>query len=252
MEFNMYPLHKACKDGDVPSITNLLNSNKYLLVVEDPLKNWSAVHWAAYSGHLDCLRQVVSYEPNVINMQSSTTFQTPLHCAAEGGHPHCVLWLLQAGLNSAVKDNLGETALHKASRVGSAECVGILLSTSSNISSQNYNGQTASMLADVNGHPEIASFIRQREICEINGNRNNCLLGSLAVRPRINRKRTRDMCDFGHSFKRQCSHDDADIVIPSLPEHITSGSLMEHEDLCGSEFLYTNSLFDLLRECHGC
>jgi len=252
-----YPLHKACKDGDVQTVNMIMNSNKYLSVMEEPFKNWSPIHWAAYCGHLDCLRQVISFEPTTINLQSSKTFQTPLHCAAEGGHPHCVLWLLQAGVNPDVKDNIGETALHKASKVGSAECVGILISTTLNISVQNSNGQTASMLADISGYPHIASFIRQREVAGLNVfHSRSDRMGSFPICPRLSRKRTRDMCDLDSPYKRQRSYDMIDIPLPPSVLSNTnsiSTSVMEHEDLCGSEIQYTNVLFEsMIQEWHGC
>uniref|UniRef100_A0A8C7CTM4 Ankyrin repeat domain-containing protein n=1 Tax=Oncorhynchus kisutch TaxID=8019 RepID=A0A8C7CTM4_ONCKI len=51
--------------------------------------------------------------------------QTPAHIAAFGGHPQCVLWLLQADINR--RDYVGETPIHNAARAGSMECVNALL-----------------------------------------------------------------------------------------------------------------------------
>lgn len=45
---------------------------------------------------LECVMQLVQMGCEV-NTLTSRFNQTPTHTAAFGGHPHCVLWLTQAG-----------------------------------------------------------------------------------------------------------------------------------------------------------
>lgn len=62
-----------------------------------------------------------------VNAVTSRFAQTPTHIAAFGGHPECLLWLLQAGADINRQDYVGETPIHKAARAGSLECINALL-----------------------------------------------------------------------------------------------------------------------------
>ncbi|KAJ8351506.1 hypothetical protein SKAU_G00229820 [Synaphobranchus kaupii] len=62
-----------------------------------------------------------------VNAVTSKFAQTPTHIAAFGGHPACLLWLLQAGADINRQDYVGETPIHKAARAGSMDCVRALL-----------------------------------------------------------------------------------------------------------------------------
>ncbi|GFX68879.1 ankyrin repeat domain-containing protein 10 [Trichonephila clavipes] len=189
---NKYPVHKCCRDGEIQIVNSILTSQPALIWSEDPFRNWTPIHWAAYSGQLECVQQVASWEPKTIHIQSSKNFQTPLHSACEGGYPLSAMWLLQVGVNPKVKDSLGETALHKAARVGSVECVELLLKVSDNIGYQNLNGQTASAVAHMNGYPNVARLISEREEAGLNAFQNRQIFPV----SRMGRKRARDtICD---------------------------------------------------------
>lgn len=62
-----------------------------------------------------------------VNAVTSRFAQTPTHIAAFGGHPECLLWLVQAGADINRQDYVGETPIHKAARAGSLECISALL-----------------------------------------------------------------------------------------------------------------------------
>lgn len=51
---------------------------------------------ALVSSQLDCVMRLVQVGCGV-NAVTSRFAQTPTHIAAFGGHPECLLWLLQAG-----------------------------------------------------------------------------------------------------------------------------------------------------------
>ncbi|GIY51340.1 ankyrin repeat domain-containing protein 10 [Caerostris extrusa] len=241
---NNYPVHKHCRDGDVHALSTMINSQPMLSIMEDPYRNWTPIHWAAFTGRLDCVRQVVSVEPKTLHIQSSKTFQTALHCASEGGHPSVVLWLLQAGSNPKVKDVYGESALHKAAKVGNAECASLLIEVSDNIRSQNLNGHTASAVAQMNGFIHLARFIYRREEASLNAFQNRQIMPL----PRMSRKRLRDaVCD-----EDVCKRLRGDDLSLDAPNSMTT-SLYEHNSLCNIDVGYQNVLYEfMLSEYHGC
>ncbi|XP_050725234.1 uncharacterized protein LOC127002964 isoform X3 [Eriocheir sinensis] len=113
---------------------------------------------------LECLKALVASSQAVHpGMTTSRFTQTPAHIAAFAGHPHCLLWLLQTGVNPNARDYLGETSLHKAARTGSMECVNVLLSNKVQVGIPNNNGQTAAQLANSCSHTDLANYLLQVE-----------------------------------------------------------------------------------------
>ncbi|PRD27980.1 UNVERIFIED_CONTAM: Ankyrin repeat domain-containing protein 10 [Trichonephila clavipes] len=47
---NKYPVHKCCRDGEIQIVNSILTSQPALIWSEDPFRNWTPIHWAAYSG----------------------------------------------------------------------------------------------------------------------------------------------------------------------------------------------------------
>lgn len=47
-----FPLHRACRDGDVDALCSLLQrtSNPADLTVEDTFYGWTPIHWGAHFG----------------------------------------------------------------------------------------------------------------------------------------------------------------------------------------------------------
>ncbi|XP_064609973.1 ankyrin repeat domain-containing protein 10-like isoform X1 [Liolophura sinensis] len=165
-----FPLHRACRDGDVQTVAALLGEQNELgpsngLFQEDTFYGWTPTHWAAYFGKLACLRRVLSYRESKgfpeIDTCTGQFQQTPAHLAAFACHPQCLSWLIQSGADLSCQDYLGETALHKAARTGSMECVSLLVSQGSKLSTLNYNSQTAAQLAVRCGFPECAKYLEK-------------------------------------------------------------------------------------------
>ncbi|CAB1328949.1 unnamed protein product, partial [Coregonus sp. 'balchen'] len=88
-----FPLHRACRDGDIGALCSLLQctSNPADLAVEDSFYGWTPIHWAAHFGKLECVTRLVQ---------------------------------VGCGVNS---DYVGETPIHKAARADSLDCVNALL-----------------------------------------------------------------------------------------------------------------------------
>ncbi|XP_015248648.1 PREDICTED: ankyrin repeat domain-containing protein 10 isoform X1 [Cyprinodon variegatus] len=155
-----FPLHRACRDGDVGALCSLLQctSNPADLTVEDTFYGWTPIHWAAHFGKLDCVMRLVQVGCGV-NSVTSRFAQTPTHIAAFGGHPECLLWLLQAGADINRRDYVGETPIHKAARAGSLECINALLIQGAKAEMRNANGLTAAELAHAQGFQECAQIL---------------------------------------------------------------------------------------------
>ena len=50
-----FPLHRACRDGDVQHLSSLLASGQFDLYQEDDFYGWTPVHWAAYFGKVSSI-----------------------------------------------------------------------------------------------------------------------------------------------------------------------------------------------------
>ncbi|XP_037542960.1 ankyrin repeat domain-containing protein 10b [Nematolebias whitei] len=155
-----FPLHRACRDGDVGALCSLLQctSNPADLTVEDTFYGWTPLHWAAHFGKLECVMRLVQVGCGV-NSVTSRFAQTPTHIAAFGGHPECLLWLLQAGADINKQDYVGETPIHKAARAGSLECIHALLIQGAKADMRNASGLMAADLAHAQGFQECAQIL---------------------------------------------------------------------------------------------
>ncbi|XP_061827097.1 ankyrin repeat domain-containing protein 10b isoform X1 [Nerophis lumbriciformis] len=155
-----FPLHRACRDGDVGALCSLLQStvNPAVLTVEDTFYGWTPIHWAAHFGKLECVMRLVQVGCGV-NTVTSKFAQTPTHISAFGGHPECLLWLLQAGADINRQDYVGETPIHKAARAGSLECINALLVQGAKADVRNASGLTAADLAHAQGFRECAEVL---------------------------------------------------------------------------------------------
>ncbi|XP_076579170.1 ankyrin repeat domain-containing protein 10a [Chaetodon auriga] len=167
-----FPIHRACRDGDVGALVPLLQqlSNQAYLTVEDSCHGWTPMHWAAHYGQLECVVRLVQMGCEV-NTLTSRFNQTPTHTAAFGGHPHCVLWLTQAGADVNRQDFVGEAPIHKAARSGSLECIQVLLIAGAKPHLRNASGQTAADLAHTHGFHDCFRFISktQKHLLQLNG-----------------------------------------------------------------------------------
>ncbi|XP_032736924.1 ankyrin repeat domain-containing protein 10 isoform X1 [Lontra canadensis] len=131
-----FPLHRACRDGDLAALCSLLQQTpRAHLAAEDSFYGWTPVHWAAHFGKLECLIQLVRAGAT-LDVSTTRYAQTPAHIAAFGGHPQCLLWLIQAGASINKPDCEGETPIHKAARSGSLDCVSALVANGAHIDSQ--------------------------------------------------------------------------------------------------------------------
>ncbi|XP_034299466.2 ankyrin repeat domain-containing protein 10 isoform X1 [Magallana gigas] len=154
-----FPLHQACRDGDLEKLSALLSSGNVDLYEEDSFTGWSPLHWAANFGKLACLRKLSCLSQYGCDSPSSKFQQSPLHMASCAGHPHCTQWLLQSGASLDRQDYLGDTPIHKAAKRGNMECVSLLISQGASLCLLNHSHCTPSQAAAQNGHQECAQYI---------------------------------------------------------------------------------------------
>nr|XP_056718165.1 ankyrin repeat domain-containing protein 10 [Euleptes europaea] len=163
-----YPLHRACRDGDLPALCALLQSApREGLAAEDSFYGWTPLHWAAHFGKLECLIQLVRAGATV-NGCTTRFAQTPAHIAAFGGHPQCLIWLIQSGANINKQDYVGETPIHKAARSGSMDSISALVAHGAQIDLRNASGLTAADLAHTQGFQECAQLLLNLQNCPLN------------------------------------------------------------------------------------
>ncbi|XP_069492865.1 ankyrin repeat domain-containing protein 10 isoform X2 [Ambystoma mexicanum] len=104
-----------------------------------------------------------------VNASTTRFAQTPVHIAAFGGHPQCLIWLIQAGANVNKQDYVGETPIHKAARAGSMDCISALVTHGAQIDLRNASGLTAADLAHTQGFQDCAQFLLNLQNCQLNG-----------------------------------------------------------------------------------
>ncbi|XP_048834432.1 ankyrin repeat domain-containing protein 10a isoform X1 [Brienomyrus brachyistius] len=265
-----FPLHRACRDGDVGALCSLLQctANQADLVAEDSFYGWTPIHWAAHFGKLECVMRLVQVGSGV-NAVTTRFAQTPTHIAAFGGHPDCVLWLLQAGADINRQDYVGETPIHKAARAGSMECIKTLLMQGARAEKnwnmtdckiqpasdclRNASGLTAADLAQAQGFQECAQLLSNmqnhlNEFCP-NGAPNG-------LRPQIqapslfngapNRKRSLDCMESNHIKKARTDGLDSPMkLFSSVEEELESMHTESSTALSSGDPLVIG-----LRNCH--
>uniref|UniRef100_A0A914VTK3 Ankyrin repeat domain-containing protein 10 n=1 Tax=Plectus sambesii TaxID=2011161 RepID=A0A914VTK3_9BILA len=164
-----YPLHRACRNGDIDTLTRLLSEQSPVpCLSEESFYGWTPFHWAAYFGKRTCLQKLFEHcaarwDGGRLDsdLRTSQFRQTPVHLAAFGGSVGCLRLLLELGCSPATKDYLGETAAHKAARSGSFECLSLLLTHGVNLAEENHAGLTAAAVAAKCGHTTSADFLRR-------------------------------------------------------------------------------------------
>ena len=89
----------------------------------------TALHWASAKNHLDCVEWLLVEGTKAgVRMVACTNHSdaTPLHSAASNGRADATQLLLNAGAETAVKDDCEETALDVATRFDRQEVVALL------------------------------------------------------------------------------------------------------------------------------
>lgn len=99
------PMHEAAKRGNTLFLQECI-SNRVSVNGLDKSGS-TALHWAASSGHTDCVQMLFKQENVEINVQNKLG-DTPLHSAAWRGHTDIVQMLLDKGANKGLKNKDGK------------------------------------------------------------------------------------------------------------------------------------------------
>jgi hypothetical protein len=98
-----------------------------------------------------------------VHQVEPTSGRTALHKAAFWGHVDMVRYLVnEAKLNLHAKDNYGDTALHDASKFGHAAVAKILLDAGADPSLTNHNGHCSVALAKEHGKADVLALLNAK------------------------------------------------------------------------------------------
>ncbi|OIW01018.1 hypothetical protein TanjilG_14201 [Lupinus angustifolius] len=136
------PLMLAVMHGKTGCMEKLIQAGANILMF-DSLSRRTCLHYAAYYGHLGCLKAILStaHSTRVADSWGFSRFvnirdingETPLHLAARQRQTECLHFLLDRGaLVCATTGGYGyhgSTPLHMAAHGGSVECVRMLLAS---------------------------------------------------------------------------------------------------------------------------
>ena len=117
--------HAAAKAGRASALRAALAAGSKA-EWRDEANACAPLHWAAYGGHVDCVRLLLAHGAEV--EAAARDGCTPLHSAAAQGHAACCRLLLDGGSTVDAKDLAGRTPLWLAAERGYADCCALLLS----------------------------------------------------------------------------------------------------------------------------
>ena len=68
-----YPIHRACRDGDVQTVSMALSSDPCLSIAEDCFKHLTPIHWAATFGKVSVMANFIP-PPPIFNSSFDVSF----------------------------------------------------------------------------------------------------------------------------------------------------------------------------------
>jgi uncharacterized protein len=147
----------ASRSGDVKALKTILDSGRDAVRERDHLER-TALHLAAYTGSLACVKLLLSKgaDPNA----PAKDHMLPSHFAAMKGHSDCVVACIDGGAPvSAQGGKRHWTALMFAANSGQKDTCKALLGKGATKSTGDRDGKTASDLADESGHKEVSVML---------------------------------------------------------------------------------------------
>jgi len=128
------------------------------------------LHWAVWQGHLDVCVLLLSAAADLHsrNAYGCNAIQWASQTDSSDGLRVC-RWLLDQGLDVGVLNCNGHSALHKAAVKGQAAVCEWLLSPQVGLGRAHLaadgDGNTPSLMARLEGHHELASYLQSAEAC---------------------------------------------------------------------------------------
>ena len=120
----------AAREGKLSCVKELIIAGANVNAVCE-CHGFGALHSAAWSGHVDCLREIIASlsDVNITNRNGGTA----LRIAASRGHTECLKELIGAGADINKEDKDGRTALMYAANQGCIECLKELIAAGADI-----------------------------------------------------------------------------------------------------------------------
>ncbi|KMT05262.1 hypothetical protein BVRB_7g174010 [Beta vulgaris subsp. vulgaris] len=166
------PLMLAAMHGKISCVEMLLHAGANILMF-DSLRGRTCLHYAAYYGHSDCLKAILSTArtshvalswgfARFVNIRDGKG-ATPLHLAARQRRPECVHVLLDNGALVCASTGgygyPGSTPLHLAARGGSLDCIRELLAWGADRQQRDESGRIPYMVAMKHKHGTCAALL---------------------------------------------------------------------------------------------
>jgi ankyrin repeat protein len=119
----------------------------------------SSLHYAAWGGHVECVRFLVEECGKDINIVNNDQI-SPLQYAAAGNHTPVVEYLSIISHSKSDESISGISPLHRAAAYGSYEClVAFIEQYHCEVESRTQNNSTALHFAAQHGHKEIVEYL---------------------------------------------------------------------------------------------
>jgi len=149
------PFMYAAQGGSLAACEALLKAGANPLLTNKYL--FSAMHWAAKEGKTTIVRLLLAY-PELIDKEDYKG-NTPLMCAAYGGHLEAFELLLTAGADPRATNDDGHTVMHWAVYKGKESIIRSLLAYPELIDKYDTDGNTPLMLAADQGQLETCRIL---------------------------------------------------------------------------------------------
>ncbi|XP_071960040.1 ankyrin repeat and SOCS box protein 5-like [Antedon mediterranea] len=167
---NWTALHYAASHGNVEKIQQIYQAEGTVGINRKDFYGKSALYWAAYKGHANCLEVLIENGADV-NSQCKHG-QAPLH-AVSALYPECMSLLIKAGADVDLRDNWGVTPMYTAACNGQLECIKLLIKAGSKFTF--INQKTGGIPKQLARHTQMCKWLRQvsqtprtlQELCAI-------------------------------------------------------------------------------------
>ena len=124
---------------------------------------WTALHLAAFFGHLPVLRLLLKRGADPHAVSRNGMANTPLHAAVSGPLPiEGIRLLLEAGADPNARQQGGYVALHSAAQGGNLERIDALLDADADVNAAADDGRTAIDFATEKGQAAAVDHLRAR------------------------------------------------------------------------------------------
>ncbi len=151
-------LASAAQTGDVARLRELLDHNRDFSTMPDQ-DGCTPLHYAAYFGHLDAARYLLSIGADPAARSMDPLRNQPVHAAATSGHAAIVALLLASGADPNAEQSGHWTPLHGAAEQGHLEVVRALLAAGARPDAASVSGATPRSLAHGKGHADVAALL---------------------------------------------------------------------------------------------